>query len=120
MYSGWKLRKKGAIFYLPMYLDSPMRKSILKIFKLIPTWHKLPIDVCEQMLKDITQMRTVQETYKLAASNTPEIIIAARGMASGGRVLTYFVQYPGKPSATILPGKISGGRHTRAGIAGRG
>ena len=38
----------------------------------------------------------------MAASGLPKIIIAASGMASGGRVLTYFVQYLGQPSATVL------------------
>ena len=57
---------------------------------------------CEEMLKDIKQILTIQETYKLSASGIPKIIIAASGMASGGRVLTYFVQYLGQPSATIL------------------
>ena len=60
------------------------------------------MDECREMLKDIKQIRTIQETYKLAASGIPKIIIAASGMASGGRVLTYFVQYLGQPSATIL------------------
>lgn len=102
MYLLWKLRKKGAIPNLPIYMDSPMGTNVLDVFKLYPSWHKLPIDECEEMLKDIKQIRTIQETYKLAASGIPKIIIAASGMASGGRVLTYFVQYLGQPSATIL------------------
>ena len=102
MYLLWKLRKKGAIPNLPIYMDSPMGTSVLDIFKQYPSWHKLPMNECEEMLKDIRQIRTIQETYKLAASGLPKIIIAASGMASGGRVLTYFVQYLGQPSATVL------------------
>ncbi len=102
MYLLWKLRKKGAIPDLPIYMDSPMGTSVLNIFEQYPSWHKLPMDECKEMLKDIKQIRTIQETYKLAASGLPKIIIAASGMASGGRVLTYFVQYLGQPSATVL------------------
>ena len=102
MYLLWKLRKKGAIPNLPIYMDSPMGTSVLNIFEQYPSWHKLPMDECKEMLKDIKQIRTIQETYKLAASGLPKIIIAASGMASGGRVLTYFVQYLGQPSATVL------------------
>ena len=102
MYLLWKLRKKGAIPNLPIYMDSPMGTSVLDVFEQYPTWHKLPVDECREMLKDIKQIRNIQETYKLAASGIPKIIIAASGMASGGRVLTYFVQYLGQPSATIL------------------
>jgi len=102
MYLLWKLRKKGAIPNLPVYMDSPMGSNVLAIFEHNPTWHKLPMEECKEMLKDIKQVRTIQETYKIAASKKPKIIIAASGMASGGRVLTYFVQYLGKSSTTIL------------------
>ena len=102
MYLLWKLRKKGAIPNLPVYMDSPMGSNVLAIFEHNPTWHKLPMEECREMLKDIKQIQTIQETYKLAASEKPKIIIAASGMASGGRVLTYFVQYLGKSSTTIL------------------
>lgn len=102
MYLLWKLRKKGAIPNLPVYMDSPMGSTVLDIFEKYPDWHKLPMEECREMVKDIKQIRTIQETYKLAASEQPKIIIAASGMASGGRVLTYFVQYLGKPSTTIL------------------
>lgn len=102
MYLLWKLRKKGVIPNLPVYMDSPMGSTVLDIFEKYPDWHKLPMEECKEMVKDIRQIRTIQETYKLAASEQPKIIIAASGMASGGRVLTYFVQYLGKPSASIL------------------
>ena len=102
MYLLWKLRKNGAIPNLPIYMDSPMGTRVLDVFEQYPSWHKLQMDECKEMLKDIKQIRTIQETYKLAASGIPKIIIAASGMASGGRVLTYFVQYLGQASATIL------------------
>ena len=102
MYLLWKLRKNGAIPNLPIYMDSPMGTRVLDVFEQYPSWHKLQMDECKEMLKDIKQIRTIQETYKLAASGIPKIIIAASGMASGGRVLTYFVQYLGQASATVL------------------
>ncbi|MCE3278631.1 MAG: RNA-metabolising metallo-beta-lactamase [Bacteroidetes bacterium] len=102
MYLLWKLRKKGDIPNLPIYMDSPMGTSVLNIFEQFPEWHKLPMDECREMLKEIKQIRSIQETYALAASGVPKIIIAASGMASGGRVLTYFLQYLGQPSATVL------------------
>jgi metallo-beta-lactamase family protein len=79
-----------------------MGTSVLSIFEQFPAWHKLPMDECREMLKDIKQIRSIQETYALAASGAPKIIIAASGMASGGRVLTYFLQYLGQPTATVL------------------
>lgn len=102
MYLLWKLRKKGAIPNLPIYMDSPMGTNVLDVFKQFTSWHKLPLEECNAMLNDIKQIRNVKETYKLATSGIPKIIIAASGMASGGRILTYFAQYLGDPSATIM------------------
>jgi metallo-beta-lactamase family protein len=102
MYLLWKLRKKGAIPNIPVYMDSPMGTNVLTVFENNLSWHKLSLDECREMCKDIKLIESIQETYKLAASGKPKIIIAGSGMASGGRVLTYFVQYLGNPSATVL------------------
>jgi len=102
MYLLWQLKKKGAIPDLPVYMDSPMGTGVLGIFEHNPGWHKLPLEECREMCKDIKLIESIQETYKLAASTTSKIIIAASGMATGGRILTYFVQYLGNASSTIL------------------
>jgi len=102
MYLLWKLRKKGTIPSVPVYMDSPMGTNVLDVFLHYPTWHKLSMEECHDMCKDIKLIRSIQETYVLAKSEETKIIIAGSGMASGGRVLTYFLQYLGKTSATIL------------------
>lgn len=102
MYLLWQLKKNKRIPEIPVYMDSPMGSSVLTIFEQYSSWHKLSIAECQEMCKDIKSIRTIQETYKIAASPLPKIIIAGSGMASGGRVLTYFLQYIGNPNATIL------------------
>lgn len=102
MYLLWKLRRKGTIPSIPIYMDSPMGTNVLDVFEHNPSWHKLSMDECKEMCKDIKQIQNIQETYKLAKSEHCKIIIAGSGMASGGRVLTYFVQYLGKTSATVM------------------
>lgn len=102
MYLLWKLKKNHLIPAIPIYMDSPMGANVLEVFENNLSWHKLPLDDCREMCKDIKLIRTIAETYSLAASKSGKIIIAGSGMASGGRVLTYFVQYLGDPSATIL------------------
>ncbi len=102
MYLLWQLKKKGAIPDLPVYMDSPMGTGVLGIFEHNPSWHKLPLEECREMCKDIKLIESIQETYKLVASTQSKIIIAASGMATGGRILTYFVQYLGNASSTIL------------------
>ncbi|HWY35455.1 MAG TPA: MBL fold metallo-hydrolase RNA specificity domain-containing protein, partial [Nitrosopumilaceae archaeon] len=76
--------------------------NVLDVFEHNLSWHKLSMHDCREMCKDIQQISSIQETYKLAKSDHPKIIIAGSGMASGGRVLTYFAQYLGNPLATIL------------------
>jgi metallo-beta-lactamase family protein len=102
MYLLWKFRENKQIPEIPIYMDSPMGINVLDVFKNNLSWHKLPLKDCYEMCRNIRQIKTIQETYQLATSESPKIIIAGSGMASGGRVLTYFVQYLGKPSATIL------------------
>lgn len=102
MYLLWKLREKGAIPDIPIYMDSPMGTNVLEVFRNNLSWHKLTTEQCIEMCREIKLIQSIQETYTLAKSETSKIIIAGSGMASGGRVLTYFIQYLGNRSATIL------------------
>lgn len=102
MYLLWSLKKNNRIPAVPIYMDSPMGTSVLSIFEHTTSWHKLSASVCKEMCRDIQLIHTIQETHKLAASTAPKIVIAGSGMASGGRVLSYFAQYIGNPNATIL------------------
>jgi len=102
MYMLWQLRKAGEIPNIPIYMDSPMGGSVLDIFHHNREWHKLPIEECTEMCKDIKLIKTIDETISLASNKSTKIVIAGSGMASGGRVLTYFQQYLGDPSATIF------------------
>jgi metallo-beta-lactamase family protein len=102
MYLLWQLRKKGKIPGIPIYMDSPMGRNVLDIFHHNTEWHKLPMDQCNEMCRDIKHIKTIQETLKLAADKSAKIVIAGSGMGTGGRVLTYFQQFLGDPSATVL------------------
>lgn len=102
MYLLWQLKKKGKIPAIPIYMDSPMGRNVLDIFHHNTSWHKLPADQCTEMCRDIKLIKTMQETLKLATNKSSKIVIAGSGMASGGRVLTYFQQFLGDPLATIL------------------
>lgn len=102
MYLIWQLRKQSKIPFIPIYMDSPMGTNVLDVFEHNLAWHKLALEDCKEMCKDIKVIRTIQETNRLSSTKESKIIIAGSGMASGGRVLTYFAQYLGDPSATIL------------------
>lgn len=102
MFYIWKLKTKCLIPNLPVYVDSPMGQEVLQIFSKHHSWHKLSPSESKQIRKEIRVISKQDETLKLAKSSTPKIILAASGMATGGRVLTYFEHYLGQKSATIL------------------
>ena len=102
MYMIWKLKNKKAIPNIPIYMDSPMGKNVFEVFKNNMDWHKLTLTEINSMSRDITLIEKMTETYELAGKTHPKIIIAGSGMATGGRVLTYFQFYLSNPAATIL------------------
>ena len=102
MYILWKLKKEKAIPNIPVYMDSPIGKNVLDVFRMNTEWHKLPINECIKMCKDIILVKTIQDTLKLTKDKSLKIIIAGGGMGTGGRVLTYFQNFMSDTKATIL------------------
>ena len=102
MFYLWQLKHEGKIPAIQIYLDSPMGVSVLDVFKRYEDWHKLSAEQCAQITKEIKMVKKLEETGRVAQDKSAKIIIAASGMASGGRVLTYFEEYLGNANATIL------------------
>ncbi|MFZ6011139.1 MAG: MBL fold metallo-hydrolase RNA specificity domain-containing protein, partial [Bacteroidota bacterium] len=102
MFLLWKLKKRKAFPKVPVYMDSPMGRNVLEIFHRYPEWHRLSKEECTEMCDDIIRVKTVEQTMKLVADHHPKIIIAGSGMATGGRILTYFERYLNDKAATIL------------------
>jgi metallo-beta-lactamase family protein len=102
MFLLWKLRKRKVIRDIPVYMDSPMGRNVLEIFHHHPYWHKLSRNECTEMCNDFIRVTTMDETLKLAADKNPKIIIAGSGMATGGRILTYFERSLGDKTCTLL------------------
>lgn len=102
MYLLWTFKKQGLIPDVPIYMDSPMGANILDIFQKNTAWHKLSVDDCQEMSEQIKIISSMKDTFKLVDDQSPKIIIAGSGMASGGRVLTYFKKYLGDKHSTIL------------------
>ncbi|MDZ4663386.1 MAG: MBL fold metallo-hydrolase [Bacteroidota bacterium] len=102
MYYLWQLRHEGKIPAIPVYLDSPMGVSVLDVFKRHEEWHKLSAEVCLKITKETKVVRKLEETARVAQDKSAKVIIAASGMASGGRVLTYFEHFLGDANATVL------------------
>ena len=93
MYLIWKLREKKAIPNIPLILDSPMGAGVLNMFHANKEWHKLSEKDYNMMCKAFRIVQDFKETWEIIDNRFPKIIIAASGMLTGGRVLTYLQHY---------------------------
>jgi metallo-beta-lactamase family protein len=80
---------------LPVYLDSPMAIETTGLFARHLGEHRLDARACHRMETVARMTSTVDESKAIALQHGPKIILAASGMATGGRVLHHLVQYLG-------------------------
>ncbi|MBL7911544.1 MAG: MBL fold metallo-hydrolase [Bacteroidia bacterium] len=102
MFLLWQLGNEKKIPKIPIYMDSPMGSHVLEVFHKNLKWHKLSLVESIEICSQIRIIKNEVETEKILRDKTPKIIIASSGMATGGRVLSYFEKYIGDAKATIL------------------
>lgn len=102
MYLLWQLRNEGKIPDIPYFLDTPMGISVLGIFKANPKWHKLAAADLESMSKMFSLITNYKDTIENIYDEQPKVVIAASGMLTGGRVLSYLEHYIGIESTTVI------------------
>lgn len=102
MYLVWQLKNENAIPSMPYVVDTPMGISALEIFTFYKTWHKLPLRICDALPKMFQMITDFHESLEVIEDTQPKVIIAASGMASGGRVLNYLEKYIEKSETSIL------------------
>lgn len=97
------LKKSGEIpSGLPIYLNSPMARDATAIYRHHRSEHRLSPDECDAMCHAATIINTVEESKALNQQRKPMVIIAASGMATGGRVLHHLRAFSSDPRNTIL------------------
>lgn len=102
MYLLWELKTEGKIPNIPYVIDTPMGIKVLDIFENNRKWHKLPEHEYVAMCKMFTMNSDYQETIDTIYNSQPKVIIAASGMVTGGRVLSYLERYIGLPETTVI------------------
>ena len=102
MYLIWQLKTEGRIPNVPYILDTPMGASVLDIFLQNMQWHKLSANDCHEMCKMFKIVSEYEQTMRIIEDPQPKVIIAASGMATGGRVLSYFEHYIGLEKTTVV------------------
>ncbi|KIF79897.1 MBL fold metallo-hydrolase RNA specificity domain-containing protein [Noviherbaspirillum autotrophicum] len=120
MYYIHLLKESGAIpRLLPVYLNSPMAVDATVLYRKHRSDHRLDVEQCSAMCQAAKIVNSVEESIALNQQRMPMVIIAASGMATGGRVLHHLKAFASNPRNTILfAGYQAGGTRGAAMVAG--
>ena len=119
MYHLYRLKQQHAIPDLPIYLNSPMATEVTRLYQRFRSEHRLSLEDCQGMCDGTHFVCSVQQSIDLGQQRTPAIIIAASGMATGGRVLHHLKALAPNPLNTLLvPGFQAGGTRGAQIVAG--
>jgi len=114
-----RLRQRGEIPAIPVYLNSPMAINATDIYHRYHGEHHVTDAECQAMYELATMVRTVEESKALNMRKGPMIIISASGMLTGGRVLHHLVAFGSDArNAILLSGYQAGG--TRGAVLASG
>ena len=102
MYYIHELKTQRRIPDIPVFLDSPMAINATDIMEKYLNEHRLSRDLCAAVTGEVTYVHTAEESKKLDENHFPRIIIAASGMATGGRVLHHIEHLAPDHKNTIL------------------
>jgi len=119
LYHLWRLKMQGRLRLVPIYLDSPMAIAASDLQARFPEDQRLSPEVCEQVGKVATYVRDVEHSKAITASHGPKIIVAASGMATGGRVLHHLKALgPDHRNTILFSGYQAAGTRGAALLAG--
>ncbi|TDR38369.1 metallo-beta-lactamase family protein [Tahibacter aquaticus] len=105
-----RLRQRGEIPAVPVFLNSPMAIDATDIYHRYHNEHHVTDAECLAMYELATMVRTVEESKALNLRRGPMIIISASGMLTGGRVLHHLVAFGSDSrNAILLSGYQAGG-----------
>lgn len=97
-----RLGQRGEIPDLPVFLDSPMAIDATALYRKYRTLHRLSVQECRTMYDAVRIVNSAEQSKALAHLRMPAVIIAASGMATGGRVLHHLKNIAPDPRNHIL------------------
>lgn len=97
------LKERGDIPHsLHVFLDSPMAVHTTHLFEQHPGEHRLSPHDCRALTRGATMVTSVEESRKLDSRHGPMVLLAASGMATGGRVLHHLAHHAGNARNMIV------------------
>ena len=119
MYHIARLRNRGGIPDIPVFLDSPMATNATEIYHRHHDEHQATAEDCRAMFEIAKRVRSVEDSKRLSTNRFPKIIISASGMLTGGRILHHIASYGGdRRNAILLSGFQAAGTRGAALEAG--
>jgi metallo-beta-lactamase family protein len=113
------LKQRHAIPDLPVFLNSPMAVDATAVYRRYRQEHRLNQEECDAMCHAAKVVNTPEESMQLNTRRGPMIIIAASGMATGGRVIHHLKSFAPDWRNTILFTSFqAGGTRGAAMVAG--
>lgn len=117
-----RLEDAGRIPRLPVFIDSPMAVDASALYCKFGHEENLKLDLtmtdddcCPLRCRDTKFIRTPEESKRINDIKAPAIIIAASGMASGGRVVHHLAnRLPDRRNTVLLVGFQAEGTRGRA------
>lgn len=97
-----RIKARGGLGEVPVYLNSPMAVDATRIFSHFRKEHRLTEDECRAACSVARMVNTPEESKALNARSGPMIIVSASGMATGGRVLHHLQAFAPDPKNLIL------------------
>lgn len=101
-----RLRERGAVPALPIYVDSPLATKLTEVFRLHPDCYDR--DAFTQLqtgslfeFDGLRYVTEVEDSKAIDASPGPAIVLAGSGMCEGGRVLHHLRALIADPRNTI-------------------
>lgn len=114
-----RLKAAQAIPDVPVFLDSPMAIDATELFQRFSAEHRLSAQECALLSRSAQLVRTADQSRALDALREPAIILAASGMATGGRVVHHLKTFlPDARNLILLTGFQAGGTRGAALAAG--
>lgn len=114
-----RLRKKGRLSGVPIYLNSPMAVDATRIYHTYREQHRLTVEECKEACGVAEFVNSPEASKALNARKGPMIIIAASGMATGGRVVHHLKAFVSDAKNLILfSGFQAGGTRGATMLAG--
>ncbi len=119
MYAIHRLKLRREIPDLPVFLNSPMAADATSLYQHNAALHRLTPAECKAMCSAATIVNSVEESEALNRLKLPAVIIAASGMATGGRILHHLIAHGGDPrNSIVFAGYQAGGTRGAAIVAG--